>query len=33
MDSKIFLGKILQLFQERQIAQVEDYTSFGYIRE
>lgn len=33
MDSKILLGKILQRFSDKKIAQVEGYNSFGYIRE
>lgn len=33
MDSKILLGKILQRFFDLKIAKIEDYNSFGYIRE
>lgn len=33
MDSKILLGKILQRFSDYKTVKVEDYNSFGYIRE
>lgn len=33
MDSKILLSKILQRFYDARIAQVEGYTSFGYIKQ
>lgn len=33
MDSKILLGKILQRFYDAKTAQVEGYTSFGYIKQ
>ncbi|NRT13622.1 hypothetical protein [Flavobacterium sp. 14A] len=33
MDSKILLGKILQRFSDMKSSQIEDYNSFGYIRE
>jgi hypothetical protein len=33
MDSKILLGKILQRFKDKTVAQVDGYNSFGYIRE
>ena len=33
MDSKILLGKILQRFFDKKISQVENYNSYGYIRE
>jgi len=32
MDSKILLGRILQQFIDLQIAQVEGYNSFGFIK-
>jgi len=33
MDSKILLGKILQRFFDKKVAQVEGYNSFGYLKE
>ena len=33
MDSKILLGKILQRFFDKKVSKVENYNSFGYIRE
>ncbi len=33
MDSKILLGKILQRFADKKIAQVNGYSMFGYIKE
>lgn len=33
MDSKILLGKILQRFSDKKIAQVKGYNAFGYIKE
>lgn len=33
MDNNVLLTKILKTFREKRIAQVEGYTSFGYIRE
>lgn len=33
MDSKILLGKILQRFFDLKTAKVDNYNSFGYVRE
>jgi len=33
MDSKILLGKILQRFSDKRVVKIEDYNSFGYLKE
>ncbi len=33
MDARILLGKILQRFYDKRVAQVKAYNAFGYLRE